>query len=298
MRAATPVTIAGIRFANPLMNGAYIHSKSSAEITRLTNSHAGGVVAGSISLKKRTENIGQNYWQHKENFYALNSYGMPNGGLSYFRKHLPLLVEAAHAAGKPLVANVIGFSNTEFAELVAFADQAGADIIELNLGCPNVWDERQQKQILSYHPKLVKELLEHLKNINHQAVLAVKISPLPPDILAEVSTVISSSQVRIVTATNSYPNATPTTGTGGNTRGVILAGLSGRALKPISLGVVTQLRTLLPKHIDIIGCGGISSARDVHDYLEAGASAVQIATALVDEGPALFEKILFQSRTP
>lgn len=296
MRTDTPVTIAGVRFANRLMNAAYIHSKSVEEITRLTDSCSGGVVVGSISLKPRTINPGHNYWKHKENFYALNSYGMPNGGVSYFQKQLPLLVDAAHAAGKPLIANVIGFSNAEFVELLKFVDQAGADIVELNLGCPNVWDKHKQKQIISYHPKLVKELLDQLATVSHRAVLAVKISPLPPDILAEVCAVIAKSAVRIVTATNSYPNAAPTTGTGDNKNNFALVGLTGRALKPISLGVVTQLRSMLPEHIGIIGCGGVSTVRDVRDYLDAGASAVQIATALVDEGPALFEKILFQSR--
>jgi dihydroorotate dehydrogenase len=47
--------------------------------------------------------------------------------------------------------------------------------------------------------------------------------------------------------------------------------------------------------VDIIGAGGISSANDVRDYLAAGAKAIQIATALVEHGPAVFEKILFES---
>jgi len=51
----------------------------------------------------------------------------------------------------------------------------------------------------------------------------------------------------------------------------------------------------LPKRIDIIGVGGIYSAKDVQDYLEAGAKAVQLASALTDEGVSVFEKILYQS---
>ena len=59
--------------------------------------------------------------------------------------------------------------------------------------------------------------------------------------------------------------------------------------------MVTQLRKLLPSHIDIVGCGGIYSANDVFDYLNEGAKAVQIATALVDEGNSVFSKIQFQA---
>ena len=73
-----------------------------------------------------------------------------------------------------------------------------------------------------------------------------------------------------------------------------LVGLAGRALKPISLGVVRQLRQYLPKRMQIIGVGGIHSAQDVQDYLLAGASAVQLASVLQDDGLATFEKILYQ----
>ena len=99
-----------------------------------------------------------------------------------------------------------------------------------------------------------------------------------------------------MTACNSYPSSAVTRGAQWiNGPSDILAGLAGRALKPISLGVVKQLRVLLPSRIDIIGVGGIYTANDVYDYLDAGAKAVQIASALTDEGTSVFEKILYQT---
>lgn len=297
-RLVSPVRIGGIRFANRLMNGSYIHSKSLRDIERLIGSACGAVVVGSISVKPRKINRGHNYWLHKERFYSLNSYGMPNGGLPYYTKYLPQMVALAHRHSKPLIANLVGFSNQEFATLIKFAEANHVDMVELNFGCPNVWENGQQKRIISYHASLVQSTLAHIAQQKPQIKIAVKISPLPPDILQEVTLgIVESGIVSVITATNSYPNASPTTGTG-NKNGAAngLGGLGGRALKPISLGVVKQLRSSLPNHIDIIGCGGVSSANDVRDYLEAGAKAVQIATALTEEGSSVFEKIIYKSR--
>lgn len=288
------VKVAGIKLSNPLMNGAYINSKTLKDVETLAKSACGAIVVGSISVKPRKSNPGPGYWLHKEKFFSLNSFGMPNGGIPYFKKYLPEMVNIAHSANKPLIANLIGFSNEEFAILVTLAEKSGADMVELNLGCPNVWEKGHQERIISYHASLVKSTLDHIAKQNPKIKVCVKISPLPPDILQEVTKVIVGSEiVQIVTATNSYPNASITTGAQGKTGpSDALAGLAGRALKPISVGVVKQLRVLLPKHIDIIGCGGISSPNDVKDYLNAGAKAVQIATALQEEGPEIFEKIL------
>ena len=285
------VKVAGLTLQNHLMNAAYIGSKTTEDLEVLINSSCGAVVVGSISVKPRVKNPGPGYWRHKEGFYSLNSYGMPNGGLPYFKVQLPKITELAHAQNKPVIANIVGFSKEEFLRLIKLAQDSGADMVELNLGCPNVWVNGQQKRIVSYHPELVRELLDHIKTFNPSIKIAVKISPLPPDILREVTEVIIDSHViDVVVATNSYPNTLVSTGTRiGSEQD--LAGMTGRALKPISLGVVKQLKDLLPSSIDIIGCGGIYSLNDVNDYLSAGAKAVQVATALVDEGPEIFKAL-------
>ncbi|HKU18894.1 MAG TPA: hypothetical protein VJP80_06510 [Candidatus Saccharimonadales bacterium] len=295
MRIDKPLKLAGITLANPLMNGAYIGSKTLRDIELLANAQSGAVVVGSISVRPRARNPGRGYWLHKERLYALNSYGLPNGGMPYFKRVLPEMVRRVHAKSKPLIANVVGFSKEEFVPLIRLAEESGVDMAELNFGCPNVWDNGTQKAILSYDPKLMQETLRYIRSAAPAIPLCVKLSPLPPDILQEVAQVITDSDVvRAVTATNSYPNGALNSGTRVDIEEA-LAGLTGRSLKPISLGVVTQLRALLPRHIAIIGSGGVSSANDVQDYLAAGAAAVQLATALVEDGPSVFEKIHYQA---
>lgn len=68
------------------------------------------------------------------------------------------------------------------------------------------------------------------------------------------------------------------------------------ALKPTSLGVVKQLRLLLPDSMDVIAYGGVSTAIDVRGYKDAGASAVQMAAAIINSGLYVFENILKASR--
>lgn len=289
MDIGSPVEIAGLQFGNRLMNGAFIGSKTLEDIDTLSKAHGGAVVVGSISVEPRERNPGKGYWQHAERLYSLNSFGMPNGGLPYFTDALPKMVKVAHAYSKPLIANIVGFAPEEWVTLIQLAKDAGADMVELNFGCPNVWQNGTQKRIVSYHADLVHDTLAYIRKRAPAMPLSVKISPLPPDTLREVAQVITKAgNIQAVTATNSYPNATSGHGE------PILAGMTGRALLPISLGVVQQLRSLLPDGIAIIGCGGVSSAKDAADYLAAGAAAVQIATGLVESGPSLFAELLRQ----
>jgi dihydroorotate dehydrogenase len=77
------------------MNGAYIDSKNFEDIKRLADSSAHALVVGSISVEPRDPNPVHGYWRHREKFLALNSFGMPNGGLSYFEQYLPEMVKLA-----------------------------------------------------------------------------------------------------------------------------------------------------------------------------------------------------------
>ena len=71
-----------------------------------------------------------------------------------------------------------------------------------------------------------------------------------------------------------------------------LAGLGGRALKPVALGHVRQLRSLLPGRVAVVGVGGVFCGRDATDFFRAGASGVQVGTACYAYGPGVFQDIV------
>jgi dihydroorotate dehydrogenase (fumarate) len=67
--------------------------------------------------------------------------------------------------------------------------------------------------------------------------------------------------------------------------------MSGPALKPISLGQVMQLREKLPDTVQIVGVGGITTPDDAMDYIRAGADAIQIGTAWLENGLGVFNAV-------
>ncbi|MDO8691281.1 MAG: dihydroorotate dehydrogenase, partial [Dehalococcoidia bacterium] len=138
------VRLMGLALEHPLMNAAGT-CKSLDEVKQLSRASTSAIMVGSITLQERAGNSGNVYVAGPR--FSLNSLGMPNPGASYYEKHLPTMAALAHDAGKPLLVSVAGFTPPEYGELAAVAFDGGADAVELNLGCPNVWQAEQLKPI-------------------------------------------------------------------------------------------------------------------------------------------------------
>jgi len=266
-------------------------------VREFARSNTAAIMVGSITVEPREGNTGEVYWSGEG--FSLNSLGLPNSGASYYRQNLPEMITIAHSSNKPLFISVAGFTPSEYAFLSELAFQGGADLVELDLGCPNIWKNGQQKRIACFDPKLVGKILRCVEEkVGEEAKVAVKLSPFSdPFSLQKIAQVIEHSMVvKAVTAVNTFPNALAYNDKGKPriTPGGGLAGLGGPALKTIALGQVRQLRDILPKHIDIIGCGGITTGKDIFDFQRAGAVAVQIATTLLDRGLGVFTALLIQ----
>lgn len=287
------IEIAGIKLEHPLMNAAGT-CKTLEDVKKLARSASAAVVVGSITQASRPGNIGQIYWAGP--MFSLNSLGLPNSGADYYGRVMKEMVHVAHDNGKPLFVSVAGFSPYEYGELAERAFDGGADLVELNLGCPNVWDGGVQKRIVSFDAALVEDVLESVeKRVGVAANVSAKISPFSdPFILAEVAVAIGLSNiVKVVAAVNTFPNAFDYDGKQSRiTPGGGLAGLAGPALKPIGLGQIRQLKDLLPERIQIIGVGGIMSGQDVLEYVRCGATATQVATAYIARGEKIFHSLL------
>ncbi|OGZ70913.1 MAG: hypothetical protein A2980_02745 [Candidatus Staskawiczbacteria bacterium RIFCSPLOWO2_01_FULL_33_13] len=290
-----PTEIAGIELKNPVMNAAGT-CKLPEDVERLSNSESSAIMVGSITVESRDGNSGDVYAYLPEDRWSINSKGLPNKGIEYYKQELPLMVARAHSKEKPIFVSVAGFSPEEYVLLSQVAFECGVDLVELNLGCPNVWQGDKQKQIACFNLNLVDEILEKVeKKVGSEAKVSVKISPFSdPFTLVKVAEVIGSSKlVKAVTAVNTFPNAFGYDGKKSRiTPGGGLGGLAGPVLKPIGLGQVRQLRAILPEHIGIMGVGGINKSEDVWEYLDSGASAVQIATAYIEQQEKIFSSIL------
>lgn len=285
--------VAGIQLEHPLMNAAGT-CKTLADVKKLAHSSSAAIMVGSITLEPRIGNAGDVYWAGPT--FSLNSLGLPNRGAPYYREEIPGMVAVAHEKGKPLFLSVAGFSPEEYANLAELAFQGGTDLVELNLGCPNVWQSNAQKRIACFDPALVNEVLRCVEEkVGADAKVSVKISPFSdPFALAEVAQVIGASKLaKAVTTVNTFPNAFSYNGTKPRiTPGGGLAGFAGPAMKPIGLGQVRQLREFLPERIQIIGVGGITHGKDIQEYRQSGAVATQVATAYLERHEQVFSSLL------
>ncbi|NPA49395.1 MAG: dihydroorotate dehydrogenase [Thermodesulfobacteria bacterium] len=198
----------------------------------------------------------------------VNAIGLENPGVETFCQHIwPWLSKS----NRNILVNVFGETIQEFLEVITKLSSLPLAGIELNISCPNV-----EKGGLSFaqDASAVKVLVQEVRDI-YQGFLVVKLSPVGP--VFEVAEAALSAGADALTAANTYPamvvdlwQRKPALSRG-------FGGLSGPAVKPLTLKLVFELwqRFRAP----IFGCGGITSGKDVLEYILCGASAVQVGTA-------------------
>lgn len=275
------------------------HCKSLQEVERLARSAASVIIVGSITLLERAGNPGNTF-----DGVGLNSLGLPNPGIEKLKKIGPEMVRVAHEAGKPIIMSVAGFAPNEFNSLGFQAFQANFDGIELNFGCPNVADGGKRKPIFSYRRELVERSLKAVFGYGGGSVFGgdgfvlAKVSPMDPDRLDEIASVIERFPIDAVVTMNTVPNCldfnangTPIINTPDRTG---YAGGSGKQVFQQALGQVKQWRERLPEGIAVWGVGGVQTGEDVQKMLWAGASVVQVGTTYFTSGAKVFGDIATQ----
>lgn len=264
-----PVNLAGLELEHPVMIGAGT-CKTTADLEKALRTPASGVVVGSITMESRTGNSGDVY--HDGAHFSLNTLGLPNPGCRYWQHHLRYYVEnveGSNAERRPLFTSLVGFTPEEYALLAKTMLEQKANALELNFGCPNIWGTEGQKPIPSFRRDMIRAILDEVgQAVPDKACIGVKLSPFSdPDQLREIARTIADyvGLVRFVTTTNTFPNAYATHPDGrlcisfSGSNG--LAGMSGKAIKPIALGQLQQLRSILPAPIQLVGVGGASSGQ-------------------------------------
>ncbi len=170
-------TLCGVELEHPLMNAAGT-CKTAEQAVRFAESAVSAVVIGSITVEERPVNSGNTYASHPSGSYSLlNAMGLPNPGSAYYREHLPAMCAAITAAGKYPIVSVVGFSPEEYAELAELAYASEAWLVEINLGCPNVWGDGGQKPIPSFYPEMIEAIIEAVYDRLDPTRFGVKLSP-------------------------------------------------------------------------------------------------------------------------
>lgn len=204
----------------------------------------------------------------------LNAIGLQNPGVdAVIAEKLPWL--ASHFSDLPIIANVAGFSNEEYAivsEKISRVKNVTA--IELNISCPNV-DHGNQGLLIGQVPELAYAAVKAAVDVS-QVPVYVKLTPSVSDI-STIAKAVEDAGASGFTMINTL------VGTRYNlqTRQPIIAngtgGMSGPAIFPVALKLIRQVAK--QSSLPIIGMGGVDSAESALEMMIAGASAIGIGTA-------------------
>ncbi|HSQ48220.1 MAG TPA: dihydroorotate dehydrogenase [Candidatus Deferrimicrobiaceae bacterium] len=271
-------TIAGLTLANPTILASGVLGYSAESLNRMARAGAGAVVTKSVGNAPRMGYANPTVVAAESGL--INAMGLPNPGIDIYSKEIRFSKTVLRV---PLIVSVFGYSAEDYAAVAAKAVAAGADAVELNVSCPHV---KQTGAEIGQSPKLLSEVVLKTKDAINKPLI-VKLSPNVADITvlaqaaveagADALTAINTVKAMAIDAETMMPILA-------NMRG----GLSGSAIKPVALRCVYDIAELFD--VPIIGCGGVSNWRDAVEFFLAGASAVQVGTA-VAENPEVFGAI-------
>jgi len=217
----------------------------------------------------------------------LNSIGLAGPGAAKLQETIRRL---AATTATPIIVNVCGQDDQEFIEVAEiFAAMPEVAMLELNISCPNV---KKGGVCPAQDDKHTYRLVKLVKAHIHKPLI-VKLSPNAADIVA-VARAAEEAGADALSLVNTFLGLAVDLEKRRPLFANILAGLSGPAIKPLALKLVWEVCRQV--QVPVIGMGGITSGRDVLEYILVGAAAVQIGTVNFFE-PAAAVRIIAEIKT-
>jgi dihydroorotate dehydrogenase (NAD+) catalytic subunit len=239
------------------------------EFAHLVNLNVlGGIVVKGLSAKPIQGNPAPRICETASGM--VNSIGLQNVGVHAFvAEKLPHLRVLKCA----IFANVFGYSIADYVEVIRVLENAeGLAGYELNISCPNVEKGGQE---YSTDPDLTAAVVRAARQAAKRP-LWVKLSP-NVNAIGVTAKIAESEGADALVVANTYPALCIDAHTRKSRIGSTTGGLSGAAIKPITMRLVYEACRAV--RIPIVGLGGIEKPTDVVEYLLAGAAAVQVGTA-------------------
>ncbi len=228
----------------------------------------------------------------------INSVGLQNPGMDVLvNEKVPALRKIYNGA---VIANISGFSVEEYRENCAKADACeGIDLIEVNVSCPNV---HGGGLAFGTSAQAAAQVTAAVKEVCPNKPVFIKLSPNVTDIV-EIARACEDAGADGLTLINTFLGMRIDIARRKPVLANTMGGFSGPAIFPIALRMVYQVAHAC--HIPVMGCGGVSSARDVVEMMMAGATAVQVGAQnlrnpfacpeIVSELPSVMEELHIDS---
>jgi dihydroorotate dehydrogenase (NAD+) catalytic subunit len=254
---------------NPLLvaSGTFGYGIEYAEVVDVQA--LGAICCKGTTLKSRIGNLPPRVTETPAGM--LNSIGLQNPGVdAVLERYAPLWAKWQ----VPVIVNVAGESIDDYVGVARKLDEVpGVAGIELNISCPNVGRGGLQFALDRDAAGAVTAAVRRATDLP----LMVKLSPAAADV-REIARAIEDAGADAISAINTLSGMALDRERRRPLLGNTYGGLSGPALKPVGLRVVFEVAQVVK--IPIVAIGGIGSLEDVLDYLMAGASAVQVGTAI------------------
>lgn len=281
----------GLTFSNPVGLAAGF-DKNASMYNNLSHFGFGFIEIGTVTPERQDGNEKPRLFRLNEDNGIINRMGFNNNGVDEAVKNLQnrkTNIIIGGNIGKNTASSdeqYIDDYKTNFTKLHPYVDY-----FVVNVSCPNVGSmaKLQDKDFQI-------ELLEELKKINSQQnkvkPILLKIAPdLNTNQLDEVIEIIQTTGIDGVIASNTSVDRSELKSSESKLDSIGAGGLSGRPIKDRSTKVIRYLSEKSNKSFPIIGVGGIHTAEDALEKIEAGADLVQIYTGFIYEGPRLIKRI-------
>jgi dihydroorotate dehydrogenase (NAD+) catalytic subunit len=274
--------IAGIEVDKPVMLAAGILGETYDSLKRVESSGAGALVTKSIGPEPNPGYPGPITVEVEGGF--LNAVGLANPGFEAFGEELSE-GKGREQFNVPLLASIYGADADDFTKIVGGLEPH-VDGFELNLSCPH---SKRFGLAVGSDPELVQQILRECRQRTEKPLVA-KLSPNVPridqvarsaerggaDAICAINTVGPGMAIEVESMRPVLSNG----------RG----GLSGPCIKPIAVRCIYDIYEAI--EVPIIGVGGVTSGRDAVELMEAGATWVQLGTALYLGRLSLFREVV------
>jgi dihydropyrimidine dehydrogenase (NAD+) subunit PreA len=289
------INLAGIKSPNPFWVASGPPSNSAYQAHRAFEAGWGGVVWKTIgdpivnvSSRYSALNLGQNRMVGFNNIELISDRSIETNfrELAEVKKRWPQ---------RAVVASLMVDTRERWHEFVKRSEDAGADGVELNFGCPHGMCERGMGSAVGQNPKVTETIVSWVKEVAKIPVIT-KLTPNITDITfaARAASRAKSDAISLVNTINSITqvnldNLCPEPFVGGrSTHG----GYCGPAIKPIALNMVQSCAADPEVGIPISGIGGIASWRDAAEFIALGSTSVQVCTAIMHYGFRIVEDMI------
>ena len=277
MNPSLSTSIGQIKLERPTILASGILGISLDVFNRIYRAGAGAVVTKSLSKEPWEGYPNPTIFSVNGNGW-LNAVGLSNPGASYFAKMI------SQNQDVPIIVSLVGSTEDDFDFMVKQFENVKVLAYELNLSCPHVAKVGLE---VGDDPELVKKIVKKVKSVTKVPVIA-KVGLGTTHYLDTVAAACDAG-IDAITAINTLRAMAIDVETQRPILSNKIGGLSGTPIKPIAVRCVYEISS--EYKIPIIGCGGISNWKDAVEFLLAGASAVQIGSAVGDGWVDVFDEI-------